>query len=265
MMKNRINEETVSAKKSLGQNFCRDERIPAEVVARLAATSDHVIWEIGPGTGALTEHLAGTGAELQLFEIDLRMEEILSKKFPNAAVMWGDFLEIPYEKLPLPGKPLLVCGNLPYYCGTPIIRKFLEQGPKPERMVFLLQEEVALKAAARENQKDYGFLSVQIGFFANAKAGSTFPPSSFFPPPKINSTILELEPLELTQEEKNARLQALKIISVIFSQRRKMALPLLKKRFPAVDWNERFAQQGVPEKARPENISPEDMLKLFTL
>lgn len=257
------NDKPVYAKKSLGQNFCIDERIPEEIVARLAADPSHVIWEIGPGKGALTSRLKRTGADLHLFEIDMRLKEVLAEKFPEVEVTWGDFLEIPQEQLPVPEKPLLVCGNLPYYCGTPIIRRFFEHGPKPERMVFLLQEEVAMKAAAKENEKDYGFLSVQFAFFTKAKTGSTYPPSSFSPQPKINSTILELEPLELSAEEKLLRLQSLKMISIIFAQRRKMALPLLRKRLPAIDWNDRFASLDIPEKSRPENISPEKMLKLF--
>lgn len=255
----------VSAKKSLGQNFCIDERIPEEVVRRLSAGPQDQIWEIGPGMGALTERLQQTGADLQLFEIDQRMQPILTQKFPEAQIAWGDFLEIDQDQLPQVNKPLLVCGNLPYYCGTPIIRRFLEKGPKPERMVFLLQEEVALKAAASENQPDYGFLSVLVAFFAKAWVGSTFPPSSFEPRPKINSTILVIEPVELTQAEKVTRLQALKMISVIFSQRRKMALSLLKKRFSEVNWAQRFEMLGIDAKARPENISPQTLLKLFSL
>ncbi|GAB4270892.1 MAG: 16S rRNA (adenine(1518)-N(6)/adenine(1519)-N(6)) -dimethyltransferase RsmA [Candidatus Rifleibacteriota bacterium] len=256
--------EKIPAKKSLGQNFCIDERIPQEILERLDATKDCCIWEIGPGKGALTQKIMQTGAEMVLFEIDRRMEPLLTENFPNAKIVWGDFLELPLKELPTVQKPLLVCGNLPYYCGTPIIRRFLENGPKAKRLVFLLQQEVALKAAARENTPDYGFLSVVIAFFAKASVGNTFPPESFSPPPKINSTILQIEPLDLTSEERTLRLNALKSISIIFAQRRKMALPLLKKRIPEFDWENRFKKLGIDFKARPENIPPEKLLKLFS-
>lgn len=253
----------IRAKKSLGQNFCRDERIPKEIALLLKPTPEHQIWEIGPGQGALTQRLAKTGAAIHLFEIDERMRDILETNFKNASITWGDFLEIPDAKLPVVNAPLLVCGNLPYYCGTPIIKRFLENGPKAEKIVFLLQEEVSIKAAAKCNSREYGFLSVHTAFFAKASIGSTFPPTSFVPPPKINSTILLLEPISLTVEEKERRLKALKQISFLFMQRRKMALPLLKKRDITIDWTERFNKLGIDEKARPENISPEKLLELF--
>lgn len=261
---NTLVNRSIKAKKSLGQNFCKDERIPAEILAKLAPGVGDQIWEIGPGQGALTRKLIKSGATLHLFEIDERMRPILVNDFKQATITWGDFLEIPDDKLPAVNGPLLVCGNLPYYCGTPIIKRFLENGPQAARIVFLLQEEVAKKAAAPHNTSDYGYLSVHTAFFARASTGQTYPPSSFVPPPKINSTILQLEPLELSEEDRERRHRALKQISFIFTQRRKMALPLLKKRNPEIDWAERFARLGIDEKARPENISAATLLELFS-
>lgn len=264
LMKNSNHGNGVRAKKSLGQNFCIDDRIPAEIVKRLGADENSLVWEIGPGKGALTRLLAKTGAGLQLFEIDERMRPILEKHFPQAQIVWGDFLEIKVADLPETGqRRLLVTGNLPYYCGTPILRRFLEDGPAAARLVFLLQHEVASKAAARENTSDYGYLSVHTAFFAEAEVGSVFGPASFDPPPKVRSAILEIRPLTLSSAERNRRLGALKMISVIFSQRRKMALPLLKRQFPATDWATRFAALKIDEKARPENIGPMLLLELF--
>lgn len=261
--KHGTNPDFIRAKKSLGQNFCRDQRIPDEIVRLLKPTKDHQIWEIGPGQGALTEQLRKTGAAMHLFEIDERMRPVLTQRFANIEVTWGDFLELSDEQLPPSGEHLLVCGNLPYYCGTPIIKRFLEKGPQAERIVFLLQEEVSKKAAAACNNSDYSYLSVHTAFFAKATIGSTFDPSSFVPPPKINSTILQLEPLQLSSADRERRHRALKFISLLFQQRRKMALPLLKKRFTEIDWEARFDKLGIEHKARPENISPEKFLELF--
>ncbi len=255
--------ESIKAKKSLGQNFCIDERIPEEILARLAATADHQIWEIGPGKGALTARLAQTGASLQLFEIDERLRDTLEKGFPQAKIIWADFLELHDSQLPAVEQPLLVCGNLPYYCGTPIIKRFLENGPRAERLVFLLQQEVAVKAAAPCGHKEYSYLSLHTAFFARAAVGGTYPPSSFAPPPKINSSILILEPLNLSEEEKQRRLKALKFASFLFTQRRKMALPLLRKQFKDIDWDARFAHLEINPQARPENIDPAKTLELF--
>jgi 16S rRNA (adenine1518-N6/adenine1519-N6)-dimethyltransferase len=192
------------------------------------------------------------------------MKPILEQKFPFAKIVWGDFLKLDDHDLPENKEKILVCGNLPYYCATPIIRKFLVHGPKAERLVFLLQREVALKAAARSGSKDYGFLSLQIQFFAKAITGSTFGPESFSPPPKVKSTILELKPLPMNYQEKQKRLEILNQISVIFSQRRKIVLSLLKKRFPQTDWEDRFSLLKLDRKARPENLSLKQLYQLFS-
>jgi 16S rRNA (adenine1518-N6/adenine1519-N6)-dimethyltransferase len=191
------------------------------------------------------------------------MRPILTEKFANIEITWGDFLELSEQQLPLAEKRLLVCGNLPYYCGTPIIRRFLENGPQAERIVFLLQEEVAKKAAAPCNSSDYSYLSLHTALFAKASLGNTYGPDSFVPPPKINSTILQLEPLNLTSDEREQRKKTLQKASPLFQQRRKMALPLLKKSNRDIDWEARFDKLGIDYKARPENISPEQFLALF--
>ena len=163
--------KTMHAKKSLGQNFCCDERILEEIIEHLKPSENNEIWEIGPGHGALTKGLVNTGAKVTAFEIDERLKDELTKKFPNIEIIWNDFLSIQSANLPKASDSLLVCGNLPYYCGTPIIRRFLENGPKAETIVFLLQEEVARKAAANDNSKEYGFLSVHTQLYAKQKLG----------------------------------------------------------------------------------------------
>ncbi|MGM0598996.1 MAG: 16S rRNA (adenine(1518)-N(6)/adenine(1519)-N(6))-dimethyltransferase RsmA [Candidatus Rifleibacteriota bacterium] len=258
------NKQPIKAKKSLGQNFCIDDRIPAEMVQLLDASSQNEIWEIGPGTGKLTEKLAETEADLTLFEIDKRMKPFLEEQFPQANIIWSDFLKVSSTNLPDAKGPLLICGNLPYYCGTAIIKKILESGPQAEKLVFLLQEEVAKKAAAKVNDKDYSYISVFVKLFAESSTGSVFSPASFAPQPKVNSQILILEPLKLDQQQKNNRLTVLKKISLLFSQRRKMVLPLLKKKFNNIDWQARFAKLKIEEKARPQNIPAELFLHLFS-
>ncbi len=253
----------IKAKKSLGQNFCIDERIPEEIVKELAPDKNFCVWEIGPGKGALTKRILETGADLHLFEIDKRMEEILENLCSKENITWGDFLELKQEELPIPSKPLLVCGNLPYYCGTPIIKRFLEKGPTPARLVFLLQHEVALKASVPVNHKEYSYLSVHTALFAKARMGNKYGPASFVPQPKIDSSVLILEPFQMSDEERKRRIDALKYISALFNQRRKIALSTLKRTFPETDWTERFKNIGIDEKARPENISPEQFLELF--
>lgn len=259
-----IKQHKIHAKKSLGQNFCIDKRLPLEFLDFLDISEHHQVWEIGPGKGAITRHILKVTNNAHLFEIDERLKENLQKQFPSTPVTWGDFLHIADDQLPHTNDNLLICGNLPYYCATPIIKRLIETGPRAERIVFLLQDEVAKKAAAKENTKDYSYLSVHTSFFAEATTGNTYPPTSFSPQPKINSTVLCLKPLKLTSDEIKRRLKALKSISIVFSQRRKMALPLLRKSVSHIDWDQRFEALNIAAKARPENISPDTLLKLFT-
>lgn len=102
---NKQRPDGIRAKKSLGQNFCIDERIPNEIITELAPDSNYCVWEIGPGKGALTKRLIETGADMHLFEIDERMREILEEICPKENITWGDFLELKQEELPTPTKP----------------------------------------------------------------------------------------------------------------------------------------------------------------
>ena len=254
----------IRAKKSLGQNFCIDERIPDEIISELAPDPEHIVWEIGPGKGALTKRILETGADMHLFEIDERMREILEALCPKEAITCGDFLELKQDELPVATKPLLVCGNLPYYCGTPIIKRFLEKGPTPAKLVFLLQHEVSVKASVPVNHKEYSYLSVHTAFFAKARVGHKYGPASFVPQPKIDSSVLILEPIQMSDEERKKRIDALKYISALFNQRRKLALSTLKRTFPEINWAQRFNELAIDPMARPENISPEQYLRLFS-
>jgi len=254
------------AKKSLGQNFCTDARLPAEIVRRLAAGPDDAIWEIGPGQGALTELLIATGATVTAFEIDTRMRDELARFGEKLTVHWGDVLEMDLHPLIPAGKRLLVTGNLPYYCGTAIMRRLLMMLPQPDKLVFLLQDEVARKAAAKPGTDAYGFLSAQIRLFTEPVLGTRFSPASFRPSPKVYSTILELRPLKLVAGEFERRENALKLLSVMLGSRRKMALPLLKHAFPHAKpfWDERFISLNIDSKIRGETLPLETVISLAT-
>ncbi|HNW36543.1 MAG TPA: 16S rRNA (adenine(1518)-N(6)/adenine(1519)-N(6))-dimethyltransferase RsmA [Candidatus Ozemobacteraceae bacterium] len=255
---------TLPAKKSLGQNFCTDARLPAEIVRRLAAEPGDAIWEIGPGTGALTEQLIATGAAVSAFEIDTRMGDELARFGDKITIHWGDVLEMDPSPLIPPGKRLLVTGNLPYYCGTAILRKLLMMRPQPDKLVFLLQDEVARKAAAKPATEAYGFLSAQVRLFAEPVLGTRFSPASFRPSPKVYSTILELRPLKLDSAESERRENALKLLSVMLGSRRKMALPLLRHAFPKAkpSWDDRFIALDISTKIRGETLPLETVISL---
>ncbi|MBF0499168.1 MAG: 16S rRNA (adenine(1518)-N(6)/adenine(1519)-N(6))-dimethyltransferase [Candidatus Riflebacteria bacterium] len=159
---------------------------------------------------------------------------------------------------------LLVCGNLPYYCGTAIVRHLLELKPPAQKLVFVLQEEVVQKMAAGPGDDEYGFLSVIVQLASQVSVGPSFPPSAFFPNPAVTSALVELRPLTISEIKRRQCERASKIASIAFGQRRKMALNVLKKAFPAVAWAERFENLKLSPKARAEEISVENFLNLAT-
>ncbi|MBF0546608.1 MAG: ribosomal RNA small subunit methyltransferase A [Candidatus Riflebacteria bacterium] len=267
-----LDEIGIQPKKSLGQNFCVDERIINSVLNVLKSEfSDNPpeeIWEIGPGLGSLTEALFGFPAKIKLFEIDQRLRnhlESLCKEHRQVEIHWGDFLlaDFPRNLLNLKGS-FVVCGNLPYFCGTAIVRKLVELDSPPKKMVFVLQKEVSKKASALPGSDEYGFLSVAVQLFADAKSGETFSSSSFFPNPKISSALLILTPFRLSDDEREIRKLALNLASVAFSQRRKKMLSVISKAIPLKSgtWIEFFDTFGISRDVRAEELTPEIFIKL---
>lgn len=256
-------------KKSLGQNFCQDEEVSLSVVRALAVEEGAEIWEIGPGLGALTRSLLPLPCRLRLFEIDQRLKphlEELTRGRENCSIHWGDAMKADFTGM-RPNGPLFVCGNLPYYCGTGLIRRLIEElDPPATRLAFVLQKEVVTKAVAALDSDDYGFLSVAVQLYAEASRGPDFSPAAFFPNPKVTSGLLELKPHPLNAQERNLREATLRLASIVFGQRRKMALPLLRKAFPHVQptWDERFASLGIAPTVRGEVIPLAHLLELGT-
>ena len=254
------------AKKSLGQNFCVDPTLASSVVEMLQPKPGCEIWEIGPGTGALTATLIATGGKIKVFEIDERLKPLLEKKFGDRVEYhWGDVMGMNLSELAAGQSSILVCGNLPYYCATPIIRNLILSEADISAMVFLLQDEVARKIAAPPGNKDYGFLSVEVQLFAEAFLGPCFPPSSFNPQPKVNSSLVKIVPRKLEMPVVEANRKVLRYVSVLFRQRRKMALSVLKKAFPKISEaiSSKFGQLSISPMERPENISVETFFELF--
>lgn len=271
-VKHLLHELGIAPKKSLGQNFCTDQKLSEKVLERLQIQLASEVWEIGPGMGFLTEALLPCARRLRLFEIDARFRKHLDKlvsKHSGVTIHWGDVLKIKLEEIH-PQKHLLICGNLPYYCGSAIMREMVRLDPPADKIVFLLQKEVVDKACALPGDEDYGFLSVSIQLFARVLPGEIFSSSSFFPNPSIDSRLVELIPFALNSAQRIVRKSALDIASRVFSQRRKMSLPLLRKAFPpgesvdgkAKSWEARFDALGISHQIRAECLSPEEFLRL---
>ncbi len=191
------NPVSLRARKSLGQHWLTDQRILGRIAAASGATDEDTVIEIGAGTGLLTSRLADGAKRLIAVEIDPRAAALLRERFaaaPNVAIVEANVLTVKPEEILAAGGgrlPYVAVGNLPYYIGTAIVRRFLQAAARPRRLVVTLQAEVAEAMAAQPGRMS--FLSVQTQVYAQAKVLFKVPAKAFRPPPKVGSAVLALD------------------------------------------------------------------------
>ena len=190
----------VRARKSLGQHWLSDSRYLSRIAAAGEIDAADTVVEIGAGTGHLTERLAEQASRLIAVEVDPRLAAGLRERFTgrtNVVILEADVLETPVEHILAAGEgglPYVVIGNLPYYIGTAIVRKFIQDRIRPRRLVVTLQAEVARNMSAATGHMSY--LSVETQIFASAQVLFRIPPRAFRPPPKVDSAVVRLDPPE---------------------------------------------------------------------
>lgn len=244
-------------KKKWGQNFLRNRGAVERIVAAVDAAPDEIVVEIGPGEGALTEKLVALPNRVIAVEIDPELEAKLRAKF-------GDRLELRNEdavEAALPDTPFRAVGNLPYNVGTPILRRVIAD-PNCRRAVFMLQKEVADRVVAKPGTEPYGYLTLYVQAYASAKSILTLEPKSFYPPPKVRSAVVVLDPRD--PGLRSPREGVLELISTSFRMRRKKLVNNL------TGWREltreqvlaAMARAGIDENARAETLSLADFDRL---
>ena len=190
------------SRRRLGQHFLRDSSVARRIVDAANISLGDVVIEIGPGNGALTdlivEQARFCGGSVILVELDVNYAEKLAIRYRDnrdVHVVCEDARDLVLKDLPgLSGMTRFrVIGNLPYYAGTPIVRSFLERDERPERVTVMLQREVARDMCANPGKMSLLSLAVQI--YAHPKKLFDVPPSAFRPPPKVYSTVINLEPI----------------------------------------------------------------------
>lgn len=226
-------------RKSLGQNFLVDEGKLNQIVRAVAVSEDDVVVEIGPGFGTLTVELAQNAGQVFSVEIDPKLLPVLAvtlRESPNVQVVHGDALKVNLDVLVAektqgqfgPGaRSYQIAANLPYYITTPIIMGILENGYHFERMVVMVQKEVAVRMMAAPGTKDYGALSVAVQYYTVPEIVTTVPGGCFFPPPEVESAVVKLvrrlQPAVQVREPK----KFFAVVKAAFGQRRKTLLNAL--------------------------------------
>jgi 16S rRNA (adenine1518-N6/adenine1519-N6)-dimethyltransferase len=231
-------------RKRFGQHFLHDPRVLARIVDAVSPTADDCVVEIGPGEGALTRPLLQHAGKLDVIEVDRDLAATL-RDLPGVTVHEGDALEFDFARFPA---GMRLVGNLPYNISTPLLFHVARYADRVRDMHFMLQLEVVERMVAKPSTSDYGRLSVALQARFRMEKLFNVSKGAFRPPPKVESAVVRLMPLEKKLDiDENLLRRA-------FSARRKQ----LRNALPGVD----FERAGIDPGLRPENLSPEDYARL---
>lgn len=263
-----------SFKKSLGQNFIIDPNILRNIVSHANLTENSAAIEIGPGIGALTEHLARAAKKVVAFEIDQRLLPVLEdtlSPYDNVKIIHSDILKADVAGVIAQEIPdiedIMVVANLPYYVTTPILMKLLNDRLPIRGYVVMMQKEVAERITAEPGTKSYGSLSIAIQYYVTAEIAMTVPKTVFMPQPNVDSAVIRLikrdqPPVEVIDED-----FLFEVSRMSFAQRRKTILNNLQSGLP--NGKEKkdliiaaLEESGVDPKRRGETLSIVEFGKL---
>ncbi|MCX5680286.1 MAG: 16S rRNA (adenine(1518)-N(6)/adenine(1519)-N(6))-dimethyltransferase RsmA, partial [Candidatus Omnitrophica bacterium] len=210
--------------KRFGENYLIDKNIKDKIIREAGISKSDTILEIGPGLGALTMDLSGSGAEVFAVEKDPKafriLEELVFEKYPNLHLFNDDILKFDLKKT-VNSKEIKVLGNLPYYVTTPIIEYVIKNGSIINSALVVIQKEVAGRLSAEPGSKDYSSISCFVQYFMKPEYLYTIKRASFYPVPEVDSSLIRLsmraEPKVTVRDEK----LFFKIIRGSFNQRRK--------------------------------------------
>ena len=190
--------EKFKFKKSLGQNFIQDKEVINNMMNNIDIDSDTLVIEIGPGAGVLSSEIVKRAGQLVLYEIDTTLEPTLNSKlknYNNYNLLFKDIMKVDLEQdlRDYNYKRIYVIANLPYYITTPIITKLISSNIKIDKMMIMIQKEVADRMTANVNSTDYGSFTLFLKTYFNIKRVLEVTKDKFYPVPKVDSTVVLME------------------------------------------------------------------------
>ena len=249
------------ARKRFGQHFLTDRSVIDAIAHAVlddgvaSNTSTNQLVEIGPGLGALTDALLKAKQHLIAVEIDRDLIGRLRRRYKDdqLTVIEADALSFDFAGLP---SPMIIAGNLPYNISSPLLIALIDVAAQVNRQVFMLQKEVVDRIVAQSSTKAYGRLTVMLQAYYHVKSLFDVPPEAFDPPPRVNSSIVQMIPRKTVSVVSKDWLETL--LAAAFSQRRKMLRATLFK------W---LLPLGISDCAltptdRPEDITVEQWIAL---
>ena len=258
-----------SFKKQFGQNFITDTNLLDSIAELSGIDKNSTVLEIGCGAGTLTRALAKRAGRVIAYEIDAKLQPVLAETLAgldNVEVVFRDFAREDMAKLEEELPPYAVVANLPYYITTPLVTKFLDGANKVLSLTVMVQDDVARRFCAQPGTADYGAITAAIARRADAKIVKLVPRRMFYPVPNVDSAVVQLNFVEGRIPVRDAKLYRATVRAAFLSRRKTLennlmqAFQLPRERAQAV-----LQAAGVPEKARGETLSPEQLAKLADL
>lgn len=257
------------AKRSLGQNFLVDRNYVQKIIRSLDLKDTDTVIEIGPGRGAITEHLVGSGAHVIAIELDREFVPMLRERFSandNFSITEADAAKVNFEELTseIPNSEfrdphsIKLVANLPYYISTAILQHLGTQREVFSSLVLMFQREVVDRILAAPGSSERGYLSVIVGSAFDVTRLFDVPPNAFRPVPKVTSSVARLTPKPAGAADGAAFRQ---LLSAAFAQKRKTLYNNLKRSYPTI--SEILERSGIDGKRRAESLTLEEWLRLY--
>ena len=258
-----------SFKKQFGQNFISDANLLKSIVAAAGVDGQSAVLEIGCGAGTLTRELSAAAGRVLGYEIDQKLAPVLEETLAgcgNVKVVFADFLRADLRGIERELGPYTVVANLPYYITSPLVMKFIEESERAEKLVIMVQDDVAKRFCAKEGTADYGAITAAIARRVRAEIVRAVPRQMFTPVPGVDSAVVKL-----TFEEGRIPVRSAKCyrdtVRAAFLSRRKTLENNLMNAFSLTRGQAKdvLARAGVAENARGETLSPEMLARLSDL
>ena len=244
-------------RKRFGQHFLHERGVITRIVDEVNLNADDLVVEIGPGLGALTDHLLPNLKHLHVVELDRDLAKLLRERYPveRLTVHEGDALQFDFSKL---GNPIRLVGNLPYNISTPLLFHFATFRDRLRDGHFMLQREVVDRMVAAPSSAVYGRLSVSLQLEFAMESLFRVGPGAFTPPPKVESAIVRMTPLRENIFDLRDREIFNAIVSRAFTQRRKTLRNSLRDYLTPED----FLAIEIDPMARAENLGVADYVRI---
>jgi len=249
------------AKKSLGQHFLTSEKALDTIIDAADPKADDLILEIGPGKGVLTDKLLPFAGKIIAVEKDDNLYEMLKEKYGDAVdLVHGDILDFDPETLQFyKDLDYKLVANIPYNITGAILRKFLSAPYQPERMVLLVQKEVAERIARSEKES---ILSISVKAYGTPKYVETVKAGSFSPPPKVDSAIICIQGISKNFFEGFSEDVFFEMLKAGFASKRKKLSSNLSTLYPKEKVEKAFGLLGLDDNTRAEDVDIDMWQKL---